>query len=132
MGADLPDHQLNVAQTGASTKDLCKQAVELTRRIKKLTEVNYLEEWIMIIITIGTEEVFSIFDLLIHYSNINFQICTRCDGPSYEHIKRAIEHLQIEIPKALVVLLGPVHVSSFHEPKSNLLKYVSHLYRQKS
>ncbi|KAF1770696.1 hypothetical protein GCK72_002517 [Caenorhabditis remanei] len=105
MGADLPDHQLNVAQTGASTKDLYKQAVELTRRIKKLTEVNYLEEWIMIIITIGTEE-----------------ICTRCDGPSYEHIKRAIEHLQIEIPKALVVLLGPVHVSSFHEQKSNLLK----------
>uniref|UniRef100_A0A1I7UY98 Lipase_GDSL domain-containing protein n=1 Tax=Caenorhabditis tropicalis TaxID=1561998 RepID=A0A1I7UY98_9PELO len=105
MGADLPDHQLNVAQTGATTKDLYKQAVELTRRVKKLTEVDYLKEWIMIIITIGTEE-----------------ICSRCDGPSYDHIKKAIEHLQIEIPKALVVLLGPVHVSSFHEQKSNLLK----------
>ncbi|EGT38024.1 hypothetical protein CAEBREN_02518 [Caenorhabditis brenneri] len=105
MGADLPDHQLNVAQTGATTKDLYKQAVELTRRVKKLTEVDYKNEWIMIIITIGTEE-----------------LCTHCDGPSYDHIKKAIVHLQIEIPKALVVLLGPVHVSSFHEQKSNLLK----------
>ncbi|UMM13294.1 hypothetical protein L5515_001651 [Caenorhabditis briggsae] len=105
MGADLPDHQLNVAQTGATTKDLYSQAVELTRRVKKLTEVDYMNEWIMIIITIGTEE-----------------ICTKCDGPSYNHIKKAIIHLQIELPKALVVLLGPVHVSSFHEQKSNLLK----------
>ncbi|PIC51845.1 hypothetical protein B9Z55_002193 [Caenorhabditis nigoni] len=107
MGADLPDHQLNVAQTGATTKDLYSQAVELTRRVKKLTEVDYMNEWIMIIITIGTEE-----------------ICTKCDGPSYDHIKKAIIHLQIELPKALVVLLGPVHVSSFHEQKSNLLKSV--------
>uniref|UniRef100_A0A8R1DR78 Uncharacterized protein n=1 Tax=Caenorhabditis japonica TaxID=281687 RepID=A0A8R1DR78_CAEJA len=49
-------------------------------------------------------------------------LCARCDEPSYEHIRLAIEHLQVHIPKALVVLLGPVHVSSFHEQKSNLLK----------
>lgn len=52
------------------------------------------------------------------------QICARCEGPSYDHVIQAIEHLQVHIPKALVVLLGPVHVSSFHEQKSNLLKLV--------
>lgn len=105
MGADLPNHQLNVAVTGATTEDLPDQARRLTRRLKKLSELDYHNEWIMIIITIGTEE-----------------LCSRCEGPSYDNIRKAIEHLQIEIPKALVVLLGPVHVSSFHEQKSNLLK----------
>uniref|UniRef100_A0A8R1EJN9 Uncharacterized protein n=1 Tax=Caenorhabditis japonica TaxID=281687 RepID=A0A8R1EJN9_CAEJA len=57
MGSDLPDHQLNVAQTGATTKDLVNQARDLTRKISKLSEVDWQNEWIMIIITIGTEEV---------------------------------------------------------------------------
>lgn len=57
MGSDLPDHQLNVAQTGATTSDLLDQAKDLVRKVTKLTEVDFRNEWIMIIITIGTEEV---------------------------------------------------------------------------
>ncbi|CAB3407241.1 unnamed protein product [Caenorhabditis bovis] len=105
MGADLPDHQLNVAKTGATTVDLPRQAKELVRRLKKLTEANYMKEWVMITIAIGTEE-----------------LCYYCGLPSYEHIIKSINYLQIHVPKALVVLLGPVHVSSFHEQKANLLK----------
>lgn len=53
----LPEHQLNVAESGAKMKDLPAQARELVRRLEILGEVEYTREWVMVIITIGTEEV---------------------------------------------------------------------------
>ncbi|CAI4225343.1 unnamed protein product [Auanema sp. JU1783] len=100
----LPEHQLNLAESGATSTDLVEQAEELVRRLSVLREVNYLKEWVMIIITIGTEDM-----------------CLRCSGANFNAISSAIDTLRSGIPKAFVVLLGPLHVASMHNQNENLL-----------
>ncbi|PAV60381.1 hypothetical protein WR25_23567 [Diploscapter pachys] len=100
----LPDYQYNVAEPNTETEDLPKQAVELVRRLK--LHAHYLEtKWTLIIIVTGTEE-----------------FCGHCDEPNHSSIRRALGVLRKGIPKALVVLLGPVHVASSYEQNINLLK----------
>ncbi|RCN24352.1 hypothetical protein ANCCAN_29954, partial [Ancylostoma caninum] len=53
----LPETQLSVAESGATTDKMPEQAKELVRRLKNLVEVDYTQHWIMVIVTIGTEEV---------------------------------------------------------------------------
>lgn len=101
----LPEHQLSVARTGATSVDMPEQANELVRRLGRLHEVNFKEHWVMIIITIGSEEV-----------------CSSCSGPSYADLEKTIKILSLGIPKAFVVMIGPIHVSSAYKQKANLLK----------
>jgi hypothetical protein len=53
----LPEHQLNVAESGALSTSMPDQARELVRRIKRLKEIDTWNSWALVIITIGTEEV---------------------------------------------------------------------------
>lgn len=53
----LPEHQLNVAVSGASSVNMIDQASELVKRLQTLKEVDVYRTWTLIIITIGTEEV---------------------------------------------------------------------------
>ncbi|VDO97112.1 unnamed protein product [Heligmosomoides polygyrus] len=101
----LPETQLSVAESGATTDKMPEQARELVRRLKNLIEVNYKEHWTMVIVTIGTEEV-----------------CSRCTSPNFTALIEAIDILQLNLPRAFVVLLGPIHVSFPHKLKGNLLK----------
>ncbi|KHN88164.1 Phospholipase B1, membrane-associated [Toxocara canis] len=101
----LPAHQLNVAEGGATSSSMPEQARELVRRMKALREVDADQEWAMVIITIGTEE-----------------ICTQCEPPDYDSLLEALLILSKGIRKAFVVLLGPIHVSSSYQQQANLLK----------
>jgi hypothetical protein len=101
----LPEHQLNVAVSGATSSSLPSQANELVARINRLKEVNVRKTWAMIIITIGTEEV-----------------CRNCTAPDTDALRDALDILNRGIHKAFVVLLGPIHVSSSYHQKANLLK----------
>ncbi|CAD6184271.1 unnamed protein product [Caenorhabditis auriculariae] len=101
----LPDHQLNVAQTNAKVSDLPAQAYELVRRLKKVRDVDYSQVWVMVIVTIGTQEV-----------------CSGCSGPDdHSSLEETIDILHMSIPKAIVVLLGPLHVSSPQRYHENIL-----------
>ncbi|VDM24096.1 unnamed protein product [Toxocara canis] len=104
----LPAHQLNVAEGGATSSSMPEQARELVRRMKALREVDADQEWAMVIITIGTEE-----------------ICTQCEPPDYDSLLEALLILSKGIRKAFVVLLGPIHVSSSYQQQANLLKYAT-------
>ncbi|KAL3997631.1 GDSL-like Lipase/Acylhydrolase family protein [Acanthocheilonema viteae] len=101
----LPYHQLNVAESDASSSSLPLQAKELFKRLKALREVDVNNEWIMIIITIGTDEV-----------------CKVCQTPDYSALLESLLILNKGIQNALVILVGPVHVSSSYQRDSNLLK----------
>ncbi|KAK6729155.1 hypothetical protein RB195_006287 [Necator americanus] len=101
----LPETQLSVAESGATTDKMPEQAKELVRRLRKLVEVDYTKHWIMVIVTIGTEEV-----------------CSRCTSPNITALMDAIDILQTHLPRAFIVLLGPIHVSFPHKLKGNLLK----------
>ena len=52
------------------------------------------ERWVMIFITIGTEE-----------------LCQKCGEPNTDMLRRAIITLKRGLPKAFVVLIGPVYVA---------------------
>ncbi|TKR93879.1 hypothetical protein L596_008253 [Steinernema carpocapsae] len=101
----LPIHQLNVAEEGATSGSMPQQAKELVRRMKLLKEVDVWNTWTMVIITIGTEE-----------------ICGHCNAPDYDALVDALDILNRGIHKAFVVMLGPIHVSSSYNIKANLLK----------
>uniref|UniRef100_A0A183C6W6 Lipase_GDSL domain-containing protein n=1 Tax=Globodera pallida TaxID=36090 RepID=A0A183C6W6_GLOPA len=101
----LPDNQLNVAVSGASSSSMPKQASELVRRMKRLRELDVFNTWALVIVTIGTEEV-----------------CKNCTGPNTKALIEALDVLNRGIHKALVILLGPIHVTSLYEQKFNLLK----------
>lgn len=58
----LPENQLNVAMEDAGTKSMPEQANELVRRIGLLRDVDTWNTWTLLIITIGTEEVLSLFN----------------------------------------------------------------------
>uniref|UniRef100_A0A1I7YCT7 SGNH domain-containing protein n=1 Tax=Steinernema glaseri TaxID=37863 RepID=A0A1I7YCT7_9BILA len=102
----LPDHQFNVAQTGATTNDMPSQAEMLVKRIHNFyDDGEYNDKWILIMITIGTEE-----------------ICKDCDTPNIDQLRRAIMILKRNLPKALIVLIGPIHVAKSSHLTYNLLK----------
>ncbi|KAK6733899.1 hypothetical protein RB195_017580 [Necator americanus] len=101
----MPDYQLNVAQSETETEDLPEQAVELVRRLHSLMSLHELRrKWTLVTIATGTEE-----------------FCNRCDTPSHSSIRRALGILRKGIPKAFVVLLGPVHVASSYKLDMNIL-----------
>ncbi|VDM58939.1 unnamed protein product, partial [Angiostrongylus costaricensis] len=92
----LPETQLSVAESGATTDKMPEQARELVRRLKNLVEVDHTQRWIMVIVTIGTEEV-----------------CFRCTAPNFTALVEAVDILQMHLPRAFVVLLGPIHPATF-------------------
>uniref|UniRef100_A0AC35ERB2 Lipase_GDSL domain-containing protein n=1 Tax=Panagrolaimus sp. PS1159 TaxID=55785 RepID=A0AC35ERB2_9BILA len=102
---ELPHYQLNVAESGAKTKDLPSQAEELVRRLNKMKEYNIRDKWVMIIFTIGTEE-----------------LCDHCAVPHLPAIKDALDILNRGIHKAFVVIVGPLHVSLASQQTKNLLQ----------
>uniref|UniRef100_A0A0K0G0B6 Lipase_GDSL domain-containing protein n=1 Tax=Strongyloides venezuelensis TaxID=75913 RepID=A0A0K0G0B6_STRVS len=102
----LPLHQFNVAVSGSQTDHLEDQANKLISRLYKVFEKHDLEnKWILIFITIGTEET-----------------CYHCDPPSMSHIRKAVKILRKQLPKVLVVLIGPLHIAPTIRPNFNVLK----------
>ena len=105
----LPTHQLNIAQSGSETDTMIAQSRELVRRLQSMdtidSTVDLENEWVMVFMTIGTEE-----------------LCSKCDEPNTESLKHALTTLRRGIPKALIVLIGPVHVSKNTALTYNLLK----------
>uniref|UniRef100_A0A915D6W9 Lipase_GDSL domain-containing protein n=1 Tax=Ditylenchus dipsaci TaxID=166011 RepID=A0A915D6W9_9BILA len=102
----LPDYQFNVAETGAETDHMVKQANVLIARIKaRYSSQQLASKWLMLFITIGTEE-----------------LCAKCDEPNLDMLRRALIAIRRAIPNVLVVLVGPVHVAKSAHLTYNLLK----------
>uniref|UniRef100_A0A914VW42 Lipase_GDSL domain-containing protein n=1 Tax=Plectus sambesii TaxID=2011161 RepID=A0A914VW42_9BILA len=102
--SELPAYQLNIAKTGAKTADLPAQAEELVNRLLHSQANDFKEQWVMVVITIGSEEM-----------------CTTCQTPNIDDIKSTLDFLRENIPKAFVVIVGPVNYwSHFLKMTSNL------------
>ncbi|KAK6030086.1 hypothetical protein OSTOST_03791 [Ostertagia ostertagi] len=134
----LPDYQLNVAQSNTETEDLPEQATELVRRLHSFMSKRELEEkWAFVTIATGTEEATELVRRLhsfmskreleekwafVTIATGTEEFCNHCDTPNHSSIRRALGILRKGIPKAFVVLLGPVHVASSYELHINLLR----------
>uniref|UniRef100_A0A914P5B7 Uncharacterized protein n=1 Tax=Panagrolaimus davidi TaxID=227884 RepID=A0A914P5B7_9BILA len=105
----LPHDQLNVAHSGAETDNLLSQANELVKRLNEIHESRkgqpLSEKWVLIFVTIGTEE-----------------LCSKCDEPHIPSLRRTLTTLRKGIPNAIIVLIGPIHVTKSSQQTYNLLK----------
>lgn len=102
----LPINQFNVAVTGAETDHMETQADELIERVYHTYSLAQLEKkWILVFITIGTEEM-----------------CAKCDEPNIANLRKAIVKLKRAFPRVFVVVIGPVHVVKSSRLNYNLLK----------
>ncbi|KAI6196562.1 hypothetical protein M3Y94_01124300 [Aphelenchoides besseyi] len=102
----LPDYQFDVAASGGETDTMPQQAMELIRRIQRYHSTEDLtDKWVMILITVGTEE-----------------LCAKCDEPNVKALRTALVALRKAIPRAFVVVIGPVHVARSSYLNYNLLK----------
>uniref|UniRef100_A0A1I7U7J0 Lipase_GDSL domain-containing protein n=1 Tax=Caenorhabditis tropicalis TaxID=1561998 RepID=A0A1I7U7J0_9PELO len=101
----LPDYQFNVAEIGAETEDLPEQALELVHRMQRYVGRSLKNKWALITIVTGSEE-----------------FCEKCEPPSRTSIRRALGVLRRGLPRALIVLLGPVHVASTYRQNINLMR----------
>jgi Iap family predicted aminopeptidase len=82
------------------------QAQELIRRLHRYyTKEELKNKWVMIMITVGTEE-----------------LCDKCDEPNIANLRKALLDLKHAIPRAFVVLIGPIHVARSSLLNYNLLK----------
>lgn len=64
------------------------------------------QRWILLFITVGSEE-----------------LCLKCDLPNIDVLRQAIIQLKRNLPNLFVVLVGPMHVSESSQRTYNLLKY---------
>ncbi|VDN01575.1 unnamed protein product [Thelazia callipaeda] len=104
----LPDSQMNCARSDAGVDDLLEQTNELIRRLDHHYGRERLKkEWILIIITLGTD-----------------QICRNCSSPDFNILLQALEKIQRNCPRTLVVLVGPILFQPIEQ-------FVTHILRQR-
>ncbi|GMS90491.1 hypothetical protein PENTCL1PPCAC_12666, partial [Pristionchus entomophagus] len=93
--------RLNAGIPGAHSGDMLEKANDLVRRLKEHPEIDYRNQWKLIHIFIGGNDMCS--------------WCTHLDSATPENyrdnIRRAVQVLQRELPRTIVVLTGMVDIS---------------------
>ncbi|XP_073247884.1 phospholipase B1, membrane-associated-like isoform X3 [Porites lutea] len=96
---------LNVAFVGASARDLENQAEDLVSRLKNMKNIDYENDWKLLTMWIGTEDL--------------CQVCTDLDklGPRsfIKYVMRTLNYLKEEVPHLFVNLVPPMDVSLLYE-----------------
>ncbi|GMR50684.1 hypothetical protein PMAYCL1PPCAC_20879, partial [Pristionchus mayeri] len=92
--------KLNAGIPGADASDMVGQANDLIRRLKEHPEIDYLNQWKLIHIFIGGNDM-----------------CAWCRYSSEtaenyrDNIRKAVQVLQKELPRTIVILVGMVDIS---------------------
>ncbi|GMT16357.1 hypothetical protein PFISCL1PPCAC_7654, partial [Pristionchus fissidentatus] len=92
---------LNAGIPGAHSGDMVGQANDLVRRLRDHPEIDYINQWKLIHIFIGGNDMCG--------------WCTHLDSATADHyrdnIRAAVQVLQKELPRTIVVLTGMVDIS---------------------
>ncbi|KAK7104476.1 hypothetical protein V1264_019185 [Littorina saxatilis] len=109
-----PDHvraHLNVAVSGSTSSDLAQQASMLVDRLKNDPEVDFVNDWKVITILIG-----------------NNDLCDSCTKPDdyneaqfYMNLVRALDVLHSELPRTLVNLVEPLNMGTITQLNKGLV-----------
>ncbi|KAL9952912.1 hypothetical protein ACROYT_G040241 [Oculina patagonica] len=98
------DHHLNVAFLGASARDLKDQARDLVLRLKAMKDIDYYNDWKLLTIWIGTEDLCQVCNDEDKFSASSF----------IKYVMRTLKYLQ-EVPRLFVNLVPPMDVSPLYE-----------------
>ncbi|XP_063775486.1 phospholipase B1, membrane-associated [Pseudophryne corroboree] len=91
----LPRSKLNRAVPGANSEDMLSQATALVTRMKQMNTINYTEDWKLLTIFIGGNDLCGICKNPISRSPEQFVY----------RIKQALDYLQTEVPRMFVNLV---------------------------
>uniref|UniRef100_A0A1I8J9G7 Phospholipase B1, membrane-associated n=1 Tax=Macrostomum lignano TaxID=282301 RepID=A0A1I8J9G7_9PLAT len=108
----------DVAVPGAKSEDMLKQAYDLIQRMKADPTVDYQNDWKVITLFIGGND-----------------LCAYCKNPRYyaaemytANIKRALDLLHSEVPRAFVNVVNVLDVSQIKELNRGLACTVLHYF----
>ncbi|VFV37253.1 phospholipase membrane-associated isoform 1 [Lynx pardinus] len=96
---------LNQAVAGARAKDLPVQARRLVDLMKNDTKINFQEDWKIITLFIGGNDLCEFCSDLVHYSPQNFT----------DNIRKALDILHAEVPRAFVNLVNVLEIINLRE-----------------
>ncbi|XP_054617588.1 phospholipase B1, membrane-associated-like isoform X1 [Dunckerocampus dactyliophorus] len=104
-----PHAFLNQAVAGATSKDLPTQVRTLVARMKNDSRINFESDWKVITVFIGGNDICEhCFNSLL-YSVENF----------VKKIEESLDYLHKEVPRALVNLIEPIHITPLREMHLN-------------
>ncbi|TKS76262.1 Phospholipase B1, membrane-associated [Collichthys lucidus] len=102
---DTPQAFLNQAVAGAKGRNIPSQTKTLVARMKNDSRINFESDWKVITVFIGGNDVCDhCYNSLLH-SVDNF----------VHHVRDALDYLHKEVPRALVNLVQPLHVTPLRE-----------------
>ncbi|XP_053057042.1 phospholipase B1, membrane-associated isoform X3 [Acinonyx jubatus] len=96
---------LNQAVAGARAEDLPVQARRLVDLMKNDTKINFQEDWKIITLFIGGNDLCEFCSDLVHYSPQNFT----------DNIRKALDILHAEVPRAFVNLVNVLEIINLRE-----------------
>jgi len=96
---------LNFAFVGASARDLEDQAKDLVSRLKNMKDIDYQNDWKLLTIWIGTEDLCQVSRDADKFSPRSF----------IKYVWGTLSYLQKEVPRLFVNLVPPMDVSPLYE-----------------
>ncbi|XP_060771706.1 phospholipase B1, membrane-associated-like [Neoarius graeffei] len=100
---------LNQAVAGAKSFDLLGQAQILVNRMKTNDSINFYSDWKVITMFIGGNDFCDSCENPLHYSPENF----------VKHIQEALDFLHAEVPRVIVNLVEPLHITPLRAMHQN-------------
>ncbi|XP_031438004.1 phospholipase B1, membrane-associated-like [Clupea harengus] len=98
---NTPQAFLNQAVAGSKANNLIGQARALVNRMKTDTRVNFHTDWKVITVFIGGNDLCDYCSNALVFSPDNF----------VRHIREALDFLHKEVPRAIVNLIEPIHIT---------------------
>ncbi|XP_042359876.1 phospholipase B1, membrane-associated-like [Plectropomus leopardus] len=102
---NTPQAFLNQAVAGAKSKDIPSQVRALVARMKNDSRINFESDWKVITLFIGGNDICDHCYNSLFYSKENF----------IRSIRDGLDYLHKEVPRALVNLIEPLHITPLRE-----------------
>ncbi|KAL7388712.1 hypothetical protein ABVT39_019459 [Epinephelus coioides] len=106
---NTPQAFLNQAVAGAKSKDIPSQVRTLVARMKNDSRINFESDWKMITLFIGGNDICDHCYNSLFYSKENY----------IRNIRDGLDYLHKEVPRALVNLIEPLHITPLREMHFN-------------
>lgn len=106
---DSPQASLNQAVAGAKSENIMAQVQALVKRMKNDSKINFAEDWKVITIFIGGNDLCDSCKNSLLHSVENY----------IKHVRTALDYLHKQVPRALVNLVEPLHISPLRIMHSN-------------
>ncbi|KAK7906633.1 hypothetical protein WMY93_015245 [Mugilogobius chulae] len=104
-GQGTAQASLNQAVGGATSENLLTQAKALVTRMKEDLKINFTEDWKVITIFIGGNDLCDFCKNSLQYSVDSY----------IRHVRDTLDYLHTEVPRCLVNLVEPLHITPLRE-----------------